>query len=171
MAAIPADPPAAPPAEARLRIKDIEAVHDQIYIFLQKNQAVESTRPLEDNWGEISRCRALDKAFSKTVESGMLTLDQANRFILYMVTDVEPLLAEEVSEGRLGAEKRPNAFRADRAVHSVSEFYDTGVANLAGPEEDDDEGDSSDESGSDLEDVEEGDEGDEGDEEGETEED
>jgi hypothetical protein len=159
MAAIPADPPA-PPAEARLRVKDIEALHDQIYIFLQKNQAVESTRPLEDNWGEISRCRALDKAFSKTVESGMLTLDQANRFILYMVTDVEPLLAEEVSEGRLGAEKRPSPFRADRAVHAVSEFFDTGVANLAGPEDDDEEGDSSDESGSgsELEDVEEGDE-------------
>ncbi len=158
----PVAPPPAPATaegardgEGRRRVRDIREVHDQIYVFLEKNRAVESSRPLEEHWDEIARCRSLNKVFSQSVEAHLLTMDQAHRFMLYMVTDVGPLLENLVADGNLEPLEKPSPFRADRALTLVADYYDLGVAHLAGPPEDSDEEDSDDGSGLDEVDEEE----------------
>jgi len=149
MAASAPVPPPPVPAE-RLRIRELKDVQDQIYVFLEKNPAVESTAPLEAAWDEIRRPRSLNKAFERAIRGGLLTMDKALRFALYMKTDVEPLLDE--LDPPVPAGSRPAPFRADEGLVFISRFYDTGVDELAGPAEDDESDESgSDESDGDLE--------------------
>jgi hypothetical protein len=137
MAAAPATPPPVPgDASERQRIREIRDVQDQIYVFLEKNPAVESTAPLEAAWDEIRRPRSLNKAFERAIRGGLLTMDKALRFALYMKTDVEPLLDE--LDPPLPVARRPTPFRADEALIFISRFYDTGVDDLAGPTEESD---------------------------------
>ncbi len=133
--AAPATPPPAPStAPERHRIREIKDVQDQIYVFLEKNPAVESTAPLEAAWNEIRRPRSLNKAFERAIRGGLLTMDKALRFALYMKTDVEPLMEE--LDPPVPAALRPAPFRADEALIFISRFYDTGVDELAGPADD-----------------------------------
>ena len=135
MATIVAPPPVPGAAPERQRIQDIRDVQDQIYVFLEKNPAVESTAPLEAAWDEIRHPRSLNKAFERAIRGGLLTMDKALRFALYMKTDVEPLLDEQ--DPPLPAARRPAPFRADSALIFISRFYDSGVDDLAGPAEPD----------------------------------
>lgn len=125
--------------EERARIDDIAPIRDQLYVFFQNNRAVESTAPLEAAWPEIVHCRSFRKAFEKAVRRSLLSMNGALRLILYMRTDIKPLM-EELD---FPAAKCPTSFSAEKALDFVGEFYDQGVADIAGPEEE-----SSDESSS-----------------------
>jgi hypothetical protein len=151
--AAPPAPPAAP-AE-RLRLKDIHSVRDQVYVFLERNPAIESTAPLEAAWHDICRSRSLNGVYDLVIRNALLTMDKALRFALYMKTDVEPLLDDSGVE----VARRPAPFNSDEALILVSEFYDEGVEELAGAPEDDSDSSDGEESDEGLENVSEGDEG------------
>ena len=119
------------PATAR-RLKDIPVLQDQVQVFLDKNRAIESKVPMDAIWDDLVRLRDLNEIFVTAVHGGLLTLDQALRFALYMKTDVEPMMEQEVED----AAKHLRPFRADAALVYVSQYYDEGVKTLAGPEED-----------------------------------
>ena len=129
-AAASATPPAAP--EERARIDEIGPIRDQLYVFFQNNRAIESTAPLEAAWPEITHCRSFRKAFEKAVRRSLVSMNGALRLILYMRTDIKPLL-EELD---VPVNRRPTPFSAEKALDFVGEFFDQGVADIAGPEED-----------------------------------
>jgi hypothetical protein len=134
----PPQPPSAGAGVDTLRLRDIPEARDQTQAYLDKNRAIEASGPFDDVWGEITRKRDLNEVFATTVKSGLLTLNQALRFMLYMKTDVEPMVTAHVRD----AARRPRPFLADAALALIEAFYDEGVKVLAGPEEDSDDEDS-----------------------------